>query len=72
MLAVDRCHMHAVLPKESMVLAKAMLPRANDERKRVGLLEKGPFGMVTAHSFSIRQGYIDLGLNVALSLNNIF
>lgn len=40
-------------------------------RKRIEPVEKGPIGMMTAHSFSICQGYIDLGLNVSLFFNII-
>lgn len=55
-----------------MQLAKVMLHEGNEARERVGLVQKGPIWMMTAHSLAIHQGYIDLGLNVALSSNSIF
>lgn len=70
-LAVDRCTTQEVMLEESMWLAREMPPAASGERQRSGPVRGGLIPMVTTHPFSINQGHIDLGLNVASSFNNI-
>lgn len=70
MLAVDRCSSQVWLFKESMYLAKAMLPEGIEEKENWTGGEGAHWDDDCPLLFYL-SSYIDLGLNVSLSFNII-